>query len=84
MLTAHMRDRRKAQASIAQDLMTSPAVCVDEDASVAELSGIMAAHGLRELPVLRGDRVVGLVCRGHIVRAIADLYSAGSGPATEG
>jgi predicted transcriptional regulator len=43
----------------------------------------MAARGLRQLPVVRGGVVVGLVSRGQIVRAVAELYSEGSGPAAK-
>ena len=83
MLVTHIRDHSRARARVARDLMTSPVVCVDQDASVAEAAGLMAGAGLRQLPVVRQGVVVGLLRRAHIVKAIADLYAAGSEPAAE-
>ncbi|CAG7613905.1 CBS domain-containing protein [Actinacidiphila bryophytorum] len=56
--------RDKAGAVTARDLMTAPAVCVHEDATVSEAARIMARRGVKRLPVVDGeDRLRGIVSR---------------------
>lgn len=83
MLVTRDHDSRKSRALLARELMTSPAVCVDEDASVVDATQIMEGASLRQLPVVREGVTVGLVRRAHIVKAIADVYRAGPEPAEE-
>lgn len=44
-----------------RDRMTPNPVTVDPKASVDQALGLMRAHGVRHLPVMEGDRIVGLV-----------------------
>ena len=43
-----------------RDRMTPNPVTVDPKASVDQALGLMRAHGVRHLPVMEGDRIVGL------------------------
>ncbi len=51
--------------------MTRRIVSVSENASVEEIAKLMTTHKIKRLPVLNGERLVGIVCRADIIRAIA-------------
>ena len=51
--------------------MTREVVSVAEAATVPEIAELMQAHGIKRLPVLRAGRLVGIVARADIVRALA-------------
>lgn len=66
------RGQRKtmATAEVARDLMTSPAVTVRPDTSVAEAARLMHARKVRRLPVVTADGlVVGIVSRIDVLSA---------------
>ncbi|MEV4143817.1 CBS domain-containing protein [Amycolatopsis sp. NPDC049691] len=74
------RDRRlarKATACTAKDLMTSPAVTIDAEATLAAAAAEFAHTGVRRLFVLRGGKVAGVLSRRDLVavftRGDADL-----------
>jgi CBS domain-containing protein len=64
-------DYVKSHARLARDIMTSPVVTVTEDASIQEIASTFAARHIRRIPVLRGSRVVGIVTRADLVKALA-------------
>jgi CBS-domain-containing membrane protein len=56
--------RDRAGAASARDLMSAPAVCVHEDATVAEAARIMARRHVKRLPVTDAEgRLRGIVSR---------------------
>jgi CBS domain-containing protein len=62
-------DERRLRATDAEEAMTSPALTVDADVSVAEAARLMVEHGVKRLPVLVKGELVGIVSRADIVRA---------------
>ncbi|MBV1851701.1 CBS domain-containing protein [Catellatospora tritici] len=60
--------RAKAAGDTAEDLMTSPAVVVRPGASVVEAARIMENEQLKRLPVVSGNRLVGMVSRRDLLR----------------
>ena len=67
----HMAEYAKAHGSTAGDVMTSPAVTVPETASVAEIAEILEKRHIKRVPVVAGDKLVGLVSRANLVQALA-------------
>lgn len=67
-----MRELRKAAATHIADIATVPVACAGADMTVPEMAAIMEQRDVRQLPVVRDGRVVGVVTRKEIVRAIAD------------
>lgn len=64
-------DRPKLDARYVGAAMTAPAITIDASASVATAARRMLESGVSRLPVLKGDRLVGLVTRADLVRAFA-------------
>jgi CBS domain-containing protein len=63
-LAWRLRERSKASACTAAELMTSPAVTVRADADVARAARLMRDRNVRRLPVTGADgRLVGIVSR---------------------
>ncbi|WP_422751940.1 CBS domain-containing protein [Micromonospora sp. WMMD708] len=59
----------KATATLAGDLMTTPAVTVSPGATLAQAARIMDRRGVKRLPVVDDlDRLVGIVTRGDLLR----------------
>ena len=55
------------------DLMTREVIAVQEDTPVTEAGTLMLQHRIRRLPVLRGDRLVGIVTITDVVNAFLQL-----------
>jgi len=63
------RDRVKARARTAAELMTSPAITIQPDASLSAAARLMNTHHMRRLPVVNaaGD-LVGIVSRRDLMK----------------
>ena len=67
-LAWRLRERSKASACTAAELMTSPAVTVRADADVARAARLMRDRNVRRLPVTGADgRLVGIVSRTDVL-----------------
>jgi CBS domain-containing protein len=51
--------------------MTAPVVTIAEDTPVQAIAEILQARRIKRVPVLRNGRVVGIVSRADLVRALA-------------
>ena len=65
------RDYTKAHGLVAADVMSTPVVCVADNAKLATVADMLQAHGIKRVPVLRRGKLVGLVSRADVVRALA-------------
>lgn len=54
------------------DIMSREVFAISPDASVYDAATLMADHKVNRLPVTEGQRLVGIVTRGDIVRAMAE------------
>ena len=64
------RDYVKGHSWKVADLMTSDVVVVDEETSIARIALLMQEHGIKRIPVMRGQRLVGVVGRADLLRAV--------------
>ena len=62
---------RKQIGSKVSEIMTEEVVSVSPEESVREVATLMADRNVNRLPVTENGRLVGIVTRGDIVRAIA-------------
>jgi CBS domain-containing protein len=59
------------QGQTVADIMSRGAISVTEDTDVEEVAHILTNRRIRRVPVLRGDRPVGIVSRSDLVKQIA-------------
>jgi CBS domain-containing protein len=57
----------------AKDVMTSPAVSVEPDSPVPEIARLMRTHQFNRVPVVDGGRLMGVVTRGDVLAAVANM-----------
>ena len=53
------------------DIMTRQPITIAPDTSIAQACRLMHEHRLRRLPVVEGDKLVGMIARAYLVRAVA-------------
>ena len=66
-----IEDYVKSHARQARDVMTHEVVSVQADTSVAEIANLLESRGIKRVPVLRGERLIGIVSRANLIRALA-------------
>src|SRR5215471_11763246 len=65
------RDYVKSHARTARDVMTGDVISVDEMTPLADVAMLLETKRVKRLPVLREGKLVGIVSRANLVRAIA-------------
>lgn len=70
-LSAEFAASMAPEERTARDIKTAPVISVDEDADLAEIARLLATHRIKRVPVLRDNRIVGIVSRADLVRALA-------------
>jgi len=53
------------------DIMTPKLIFVDEETEVGDIAMLLVEHKIKRVPVMRDGELVGIVCRGDIVNAVA-------------
>jgi CBS domain-containing protein len=71
----------KTHGRSARDIMTSPAVTVGEDAPLSEIADIFESKRIKRVPVVSGGKLVGIISRANLVRAIASAGEKAVAPA---
>ncbi|HWJ04275.1 MAG TPA: CBS domain-containing protein [Steroidobacteraceae bacterium] len=61
---------RASRDTPVEDIMTRDVITVRRDTSLGDCLGIVTKHGIRHLPVVEDDRVVGLISIGDLVRTV--------------
>lgn len=61
----------KAHAVKVADVMTKHVVTATEETSLRDLATILEKNGIKRLPIMRGEKVVGIVSRRNILQAFA-------------
>lgn len=55
------------------EVMTRDPITVTEDATLEEIVDAMETKGIKRLPVMKGDKLVGIVSRANLLQAVAGL-----------
>jgi len=66
-----LKGRTSKQTKV-EEIMTTRVVVVHADQSIEECMAIMTEKRVRHLPVLQGDRLVGIISIGDLVKAIIE------------
>jgi CBS domain-containing protein len=61
----------KANDRPVREMMVGPVITVTEDTSVEAIARTLQEHRIKRVPVLRDGRIVGIVSRADLVRALA-------------
>jgi CBS domain-containing protein len=64
------QDYVKTHGRTAKDVMTAPAIVVDEHAAIAEIARLLESRRIKRVPVVRDGRLIGVVSRADIVRGL--------------
>lgn len=56
----------------AADLMSKPVIAARETASLSELAQLLDQHRIKRVPILRDGKLVGIVSRADLVKAIPE------------
>jgi CBS domain-containing protein len=62
---------RRLDARKVGDIMTRQPITIAPGASIAQACRLLHEHRLRRLPVVEGDKLVGMIARADLVRAMA-------------
>ena len=66
-----------------REIMTLNPVTVTEDASLQEIVRVIERHNVKRLPVVRRDRLVGIVTRSNLLQTVADFARDVSDPTAD-
>ncbi|MGH8745742.1 MAG: CBS domain-containing protein [Burkholderiales bacterium] len=66
----------KSHGQRARDVMTREVISVAPDMPVAEIATLLEARGIKRVPVVRGEKVVGIVSRANLIQALASSRHA--------
>jgi CBS domain-containing protein len=55
------------------EIMSPSPVTITEDAPLADIADLMERRSIKRLPVVQGDKLVGIVTRTNLLQAVADL-----------
>jgi CBS domain-containing protein len=61
----------KSHATKVSDIMTKPVITVDDEADLAHIATVLERNRIKRVPVMRGDRLVGIVSRANLLQGIA-------------
>lgn len=62
-------DQERFDARTVEEAMSTPPITISSRGDVVEAARLMTAHHVNRLPVVDGDRLVGIVSRADLVRA---------------
>jgi CBS domain-containing protein len=71
MLDDGFKSRVGVTDRTARDVMSTPLVTVTEKTGVSEIARLLAIHHVKRVPVVRDGRIVGIVSRADLLRAVA-------------
>ncbi len=61
----------KAHGQKASDVMTRDVITAKPDTPLREIADMLERHGIKRVPIVEGDRLVGLVSRANLLQALA-------------
>lgn len=71
-LAQNFVDYMRTDTKSAEELMSRQVVTAGPDATLPELAELMASRNVKRVPIMDGDKVVGIVSRADVIRAISD------------
>lgn len=72
-----LAERKDPTSVTLRDVMTSSPVTVTPDMELINARDLMAEHRVRRLPVMKGDKLVGIISLGDVAVALASKRAVG-------
>ncbi len=82
-LESESTSRKKFEGINARDVMTQNVVTLTEDASLADVVRTLQTNHIRRVPIVQGAKLVGVVSRADIMRALAARPEGSHGPTSK-
>lgn len=76
-------DYVKTHGMRAEDVMTRGVITIGEQASVGEVAEILESRRIKRVPVVRDDRIVGIIARANLLQALAASRRATAPPSSD-
>jgi CBS domain-containing protein len=70
------REYVKSHGRTVNDIMSRDVVSVTEDTDLGDVASLLEAKRVKRVPVMRGDRVIGIITRANLVRALVTTKGA--------
>src|SRR5580692_8794309 len=70
------RDYIKSHGRTVKDVMTRDVVAVTEDTDLGDVAALLEAKRVKRVPVMRDGKIVGIISRANIVRAVGATKGA--------
>jgi CBS domain-containing protein len=74
-VNALAREYARAHGLKAQDVMSRYVISVRDDAELRDVADILDSHSIKRVPVLQAGRLVGIITRSDLVRALSRVQS---------
>lgn len=69
-------DLKKIAATKTSEIMTTNVISVDSGTKVEKVAALLMEHNIKRVPVIEGDRIIGIISRADIIRAMAGIAGA--------
>jgi CBS-domain-containing membrane protein len=70
------REFSKAHGLRARDVMSRHVISVRDDTELGDVADILENHHIKRVPVMQGGRLVGIIARSDLVRALSQVQSS--------
>jgi CBS domain-containing protein len=78
------RDYMKSRGRVVSDVMSREVIAVTEMAELAEIADLLEIKRIKRVPVVRDGKLVGIVSRANLVRALATVKAESSSSSDTG
>ena len=63
----------KSHSRKAADVMTRHVITASPDTPVAEVAALLESNGIKRVPIMKGNKIVGIVSRANLLQGLASL-----------
>ncbi|HEY7297032.1 MAG TPA: CBS domain-containing protein [Xanthobacteraceae bacterium] len=74
----------KAHARTVADVMTRDVIAVSPDTPLHEIAGLLERRSIKRVPIVKGDKLVGIVSRANLLQALASSRQDEEVPGSDG
>lgn len=70
-LERYREDFKKLAATSTSEIMTTDLITTGGDAEIEDVAALMVKHGIKRVPVVENDIIIGIISRADIVKTLA-------------